>query len=45
MTYMPTAQVIVEGCPQATRANTCSYGVFVLVRIPRSRFTDTITIY
>jgi len=34
---MPIALSIIEGCAQSPRVNSYSYGVFVLVRISRSR--------
>ena len=42
--HMPIALSIVEGCAQSPRSNSCWWYVVVLVRISRSRFTDTITI-
>jgi hypothetical protein len=36
-THMPIALSIIEGCAQSPRVNSYSYGVFVLVRISRSR--------
>jgi hypothetical protein len=43
-THMPIALSIIEGCAQLPRVNLYSYGVFVLVRISRSR-SRPITVY
>ena len=34
-----------DRCAQSSRSNSCSCCVFVVVRISRSRFTDTITVH